>query len=233
MPVRLTETAISKAIRDVSSAGARRDLADAGCPGLRLRLTPAGGKSWFLACRDRLGRMRRFPPLAFHALRARNLGQLRPLVAAVAWRDRATALLRPDIGPATLLADTRLILQPELDRLTAGFGRNGGGDQLGVVFLCVSWAATSASGWRGRTERRRKRKRRSSFPTLRSCNSTLNSRAILWRRSITRQRTTPSVSRSGPVRTHSANVASCAGVSLETAPPPCGRSDKPVTPAAL
>src|SRR5947209_1273963 len=105
--------------------------------------------------------------------------------------------------------------------------------QLGVVFLCVSWAATSASGWRGRTERRRKRRRRSSFPTLRSCNSTLNSRAILWRRSITRQRTTPSVSRSGPVRTHSANVASCAGVSLETAPPPCGRSDKPVTPAAL
>jgi hypothetical protein len=60
MPVRLTETAISKALRDVSESGARRDLADAGCPGLRLRLTPAGGKSWVLACRDRLGRMRRF-----------------------------------------------------------------------------------------------------------------------------------------------------------------------------
>jgi hypothetical protein len=40
MPVRLTETAISKAVRDVSEADARRDLADAGCPGLRLRLTP-------------------------------------------------------------------------------------------------------------------------------------------------------------------------------------------------
>jgi integrase len=61
MPVRLTETAIFKAARDVSESGARRDLADARCPGLRLRLTPAGGKSWVLACRDRLGRMRRFP----------------------------------------------------------------------------------------------------------------------------------------------------------------------------
>jgi integrase len=61
MPVRLTETAITKAVREVSETDTRRDLADAGCPGLRLRLTPAGGKSWVLACRDRLGRMRRFP----------------------------------------------------------------------------------------------------------------------------------------------------------------------------
>jgi integrase len=60
MPVRLTETAINKAIREVS-LGTRRDLADAGCPGLRLRLTPAGAASWVLACRDRQGRMRRFP----------------------------------------------------------------------------------------------------------------------------------------------------------------------------
>lgn len=60
MPVRLTETAINKVIREVSH-GLRRDLADAGCPGLRLRLTPAGAASWVLACRDRQGRMRRFP----------------------------------------------------------------------------------------------------------------------------------------------------------------------------
>ncbi|MBV9491473.1 MAG: site-specific integrase [Verrucomicrobia bacterium] len=59
MPVRLTESAIAKAAREVVENG-RRDLADATCPGLRLRLTPAGGKSWVLACRDRLGRMRRF-----------------------------------------------------------------------------------------------------------------------------------------------------------------------------
>jgi integrase len=61
VPVRLTETAINKALRDVVVDGARRDLADATCPGLRLRLTPAGAAKWVLACRDRLGRMRRFP----------------------------------------------------------------------------------------------------------------------------------------------------------------------------
>jgi integrase len=60
MPIRLTESAINKAIREVSE-GTRRDLADAGCPGLRLRLTPAGAATWVLACRDRQGRMRRFP----------------------------------------------------------------------------------------------------------------------------------------------------------------------------
>jgi integrase len=65
MPVRLTETAITKAARDVAEAGERRDLADAACTGLRLRLTPAGSMSWVLACRDREGRMRRFPLGAF------------------------------------------------------------------------------------------------------------------------------------------------------------------------
>ncbi len=60
MPVRLTETAISKAIK-MTAEGTRRDLADAACPGLRLRLTRAGAATWVLACRDRHGRMRRFP----------------------------------------------------------------------------------------------------------------------------------------------------------------------------
>ena len=60
MPVRMTETAITKAMREVAG-GARRDVADAGCLGLRLRLTPAGAATWVLACRDRHGRMRRFP----------------------------------------------------------------------------------------------------------------------------------------------------------------------------
>jgi integrase len=60
MPVRMTETAISKAMRGVAN-GTRRDLADSGCPGLRLRLTPSGAATWVLACRDRHGRMRRFP----------------------------------------------------------------------------------------------------------------------------------------------------------------------------
>lgn len=59
MPVRLTETAINRAIREAPETG-RRDVADAGCRGLRLRVTPAGTATWVLACRDRQGRMRRF-----------------------------------------------------------------------------------------------------------------------------------------------------------------------------
>jgi hypothetical protein len=68
MPLRLTETAIAKAAREATDRRVRRDLADAVCVGLRLRLTPVGGKSWVLACRDRHGRMRRFPLGAYPAM---------------------------------------------------------------------------------------------------------------------------------------------------------------------
>jgi integrase len=68
MPVRLNEPAIAAAAREVTENKVRKELVDAGCPGLRLRLTPAGGKSWVLACRDRSGRMRRFPLGAFPAM---------------------------------------------------------------------------------------------------------------------------------------------------------------------
>ncbi len=82
MTVRLTETAIAKAVRELP-AGGRRDLADAGCPGLRLRLTSAGGRSWVLACRDGLGRMRRFPLGTYPAM---GIGDARD--AARGLRDR-------------------------------------------------------------------------------------------------------------------------------------------------
>ncbi len=67
MAVHLTEKAIARAVRETAETRRRRDLADAACPGLRLRLTPpgprvpAGSRTWVLACRDRLGRMRQFP----------------------------------------------------------------------------------------------------------------------------------------------------------------------------
>ena len=67
MPVQLTVPAINKAMKAVAD-GTRRDLSDAGCPGLRLRLTPGGAASWVLACRDREGRMRRFPLGAWPAV---------------------------------------------------------------------------------------------------------------------------------------------------------------------
>ena len=63
MPKNLTDGAIEKAARDAAITGTRRDLSDAACPGLRVRLTSKGIKgamTWVLACRDREGRMRRF-----------------------------------------------------------------------------------------------------------------------------------------------------------------------------
>ena len=67
MAVRLTETAIAKATRETPEKG-RRDLADAACPGLRMRFAASGGRTWVLACRDRLGRMRRFPLGSYPAM---------------------------------------------------------------------------------------------------------------------------------------------------------------------
>jgi integrase len=60
VPVQMTETAIRAAIKKVATIG-RMDISDAVEAGLRLRLTASGGRSWVLACRDPLGRMRRFP----------------------------------------------------------------------------------------------------------------------------------------------------------------------------
>jgi len=60
MATTITETAISKAVKQASESKKRIELVDAGHAGLRLRITPKGGKSWVLACRDTLGRMRRF-----------------------------------------------------------------------------------------------------------------------------------------------------------------------------
>lgn len=60
MSLHLTETAIARHVREAAEEKRRIDLADAYHAGLRLRLTPAGGKTWALACRDREGRMRRF-----------------------------------------------------------------------------------------------------------------------------------------------------------------------------
>jgi integrase len=64
MRVAITDTAINKAKRDAARDRKRRELSDAGekrADGLRLRVTPAGSASWVLGCRDREGRIRRFP----------------------------------------------------------------------------------------------------------------------------------------------------------------------------
>jgi integrase len=62
MTIRLTETAIARALKDAARSGVRPgDLIDAGQRGLRLRVTPKGIAAWVLACRDKGGKMRRFP----------------------------------------------------------------------------------------------------------------------------------------------------------------------------
>jgi integrase len=60
MPVRMTETAIQAATKRVADTKARIELYDAGQPGLRLRISPSGSRSWSLVCRDPDGRLRRF-----------------------------------------------------------------------------------------------------------------------------------------------------------------------------
>jgi len=60
MRIKLTDQAINKAARDAETDGKRRELADLGCPGLRIRVAPTGGRSWILGARDKIGRARRF-----------------------------------------------------------------------------------------------------------------------------------------------------------------------------
>ena len=60
MRMKLTDQAINKAAREAEVDGKRRELADAGCPGLRIRITPTGGRSWILGARDKLGKARRY-----------------------------------------------------------------------------------------------------------------------------------------------------------------------------
>jgi hypothetical protein len=55
------------------------------------------------------------------------------IVPLIAWCWRPRALFGPDVGQAALLADTRFILPPELDRLAARLGRDAVGDQRGKV----------------------------------------------------------------------------------------------------
>jgi integrase len=60
MPVKLTDQAINKAAREAETDGKRRELSDAGCRGLRIRITPTDTRTWLLGARDPLGKPRRY-----------------------------------------------------------------------------------------------------------------------------------------------------------------------------
>lgn len=128
MLARLTETAIQKAIRDTPTAG-RRDLSDAALPGLRLRLTASGAASWVLACRDPLGRMRRFP-----------LG-LWPGMGVAAARDAARALRVQVRGGADPVAAARQ------KRAMGRDARAGIGTLAALVTLYGNQVAAGQKSW--------------------------------------------------------------------------------------
>ena len=60
MAVQLTESAINAAMRRAAEQQARMSLPDPGQPGLQLRVTPKGTRTWVLFCRDSNGKPRRF-----------------------------------------------------------------------------------------------------------------------------------------------------------------------------
>jgi hypothetical protein len=53
-----------------------------------------------------------------------------------------------------LLADARLVLEPDFNGLIFGMVGEPRDDRRGEVFLNASWASSSVCGWRGRTESR-------------------------------------------------------------------------------
>jgi integrase len=95
MAVTITETAISAAVNRAKEGKTRVELADKTLPGLRLRVTPAGGKSWVLGMRDPLGSIRRFP-----------LGR-HPAMTITAARDAARAMRVTVKGGADPVAEAR------------------------------------------------------------------------------------------------------------------------------
>ena len=88
-------------------------------------------------------------------LRANRAEDVGPLVASVARRPRARAALRPDPGERALLADPRLVLEPDFERPAACGLEDRRGYRLGEAFLKASCAFGSVFGCRGRTESRR------------------------------------------------------------------------------
>ncbi len=86
------------------------------------------------------------------ALRTGGAKQVGPIVALVVRRAGPCATLGPDAGQRALLADPGLILEPDFDRLAFGAVGDLRRDCRGEVFLNVSWASSSACGWRGLTD---------------------------------------------------------------------------------
>ena len=123
MSVSLTESAINKAVRQSAETKKRIELTDAGQPGLRLRITPAGARSWVLGCRDQHGRSRRFPLGDFPALGIRDARE-----AARATRNQVKAGADPvaDRRRSRALAEAASRGEGTLKALLDAYGRDAG-----------------------------------------------------------------------------------------------------------
>ncbi len=102
------------------------------------------------------------------ACRADGAEHIGPGVTTIARCSRSAAALCPHPGQRALLTDAGFILPPDFQRFAHRMGRQSGSDQLGKVFLCVSWAAIFCSGWKGRAVSLRNASLANSLPTLRS-----------------------------------------------------------------
>ena len=84
------------------------------------------------------------------ALGADRAKQVDGGMAVVAHHERSRPHRGPDVGVSALLADPGLVLEPDLYGRGGGAGEQRFSDQIGKVFLNVSWAAASVFGWNGR-----------------------------------------------------------------------------------
>ena len=88
--------------------------------------------------------VRQHEPRPYTACRAYSAEQVGTFVALIAKRGGSAAALRPDAGQAAFLPNPRFVLPPQFDGLALRGSGDGGGNQIGKVFLCASCAATSA-----------------------------------------------------------------------------------------
>jgi len=89
------------------------------------------------------------------ALRANGAKNVGPFVTLIARRTGARPAFGPDTGQRALLANARLVLEPDFERLSFGMIGEFCCERCGEVFLKASCAASSACGCCGRTDRRR------------------------------------------------------------------------------
>ena len=85
-------------------------------------------------------------PSANTAIWTDGAEQIGRLVALIARGCGSAAAQSPDAGQAALLTNAGFILPPQLNWLALRGTGNDGGDKIGEVFLCASWASASAWG---------------------------------------------------------------------------------------